>query len=254
VPRQPDGTLLAVRGSPARAETLHAIRQAGAERYRAVVNPSIHSRKEMLEQQLYAQNDITEIRSLIRRNAWATLVSFVPDAGLVVSHLPVILDPGRNDATVLGHLAKTDAELHELGDHAALLVIEGPNGYISPTFYESGPYVPTWNFLVTHLHGVPETLGAEATFDVLEATVDHFESERPKPWSMATVDEYARRIAPGVTGFRLSPSRVVGKAKAGQEKPRDIAQRVIKALDSRDDLHYNPGLADAMRRVLGVEG
>lgn len=205
----------------------------------------------MLEQPLYAQNDIREIRSLIRAHAWATLVSAVPGAGLIASHLPVILDPSRGDSTILGHIAQADAELHELGQHGTLVVIEGANGYVSPSFYEHGPYVPTWNFLVAHLHGVPELLGAEETFQVLESTVDHFESQRPKPWSISSVDGYARRIAPGVSGFRLSPERVIGKAKVSQEKPSEVAARVINALDSGDDFHYNPELADAMRHILG---
>lgn len=207
----------------------------------------------MLEQSRYAQNDTTHVRSLIHSHGWATLISHVGKSGLVASHLPVILDPYREDVTVVGHMAKADAELHELGKHGTLLIIEGPNGYISPSFYEAGPYVPTWNFLVTHLHGVPQILEAEEAFEVLEATVDHFESDRAKPWSMSTVDEYAHRIAPGVTGFRLAPDRVVSKAKVSQEKPREVAERVISALDSGDDFHRNPALADAMREVLQIQ-
>jgi transcriptional regulator len=204
----------------------------------------------MLEQPLYAIDDMTEIRNLVRANGWATLISCVPGVGLVASDLPVILDPDRTDASVLGHLARSDAALHELGEHPALLVIEGPNGYVSPAFYQAGPYVPTWNFFVAHLHGVPDVLPADEAFAVLEATVDHFEADRPKPWSMAEAEEYAHRIAPGVTGFRLVPDRMAGKAKASQEKPREVAARVVAALDSRDDVHHNPALADAMRAVL----
>ncbi|MGW0737370.1 FMN-binding negative transcriptional regulator [Streptomyces sp. NPDC002851] len=128
------------------------------------------------------------------------------------------------------------------------MIIEGPNGYVSPSFYEAEPYVPTWNFLVAHLHGIPEILAAEEAFEVLEATVDHFESGRPKPWDMSGVQEYAHRIAPGVTGFRFTPDRVVSKAKVSQEKPREVALRVVRALDSGDDFHRNPELANAMRR------
>jgi transcriptional regulator len=204
----------------------------------------------MLEQPLYALNDPADIRSLIADRAWATLVSPFPNGGLTVSHLPVVLDPDRDDSTVLGHLARTDAELHELGRHPVVLIIEGPNGYISPSFYQSGPYVPTWNFVVAHLHGTPELLGAQHTYDVLDKTVDHFESRRPNPWHLAEVDEYAQHIAPMTAGFRLAPTRTVGKAKVSQEKPRDITQRVIQALERDDDIHNNRELAATMTRIL----
>ncbi|MGW0737369.1 hypothetical protein [Streptomyces sp. NPDC002851] len=36
----------------------------------------------------------------------ANVTAEAPDSGLVASHLPLILDPERDDATVVGHLAK----------------------------------------------------------------------------------------------------------------------------------------------------
>ncbi|MEY9845537.1 FMN-binding negative transcriptional regulator [Streptacidiphilus sp. MAP5-3] len=206
----------------------------------------------MLEQPLYALTDPDELRSLIAGRGWATLVSAVPDGAPVVSHVPVILDPDRDDATVLGHLAREDAELHELGRHRTVLVFEGPNGYISPSFYESGPYVPTWNFVVAHLHGTPEILSPDETYEVLDRTVDHFEAARPTPWRLPEVEEYARRIAPGTTGFRLTPSRVVAKAKLSQDKPHETAQNVVNALRRDEDVHRNPALAEAMSKALSL--
>jgi transcriptional regulator len=201
----------------------------------------------MLEQKLYERNDTDFIRSLIHGRGWAKLVSAVPGSGPVVTHLPVILAPGLGDATVLGHLAREDAELHELGRHESVIVFEGPHGYISPSFYKDGPFVPTWNFVVAHLHGTPEILDAEQAYETLRATVDHFEAQRPEPWSLDTVEQYAQRIAPGVTAFRLSPTRIVGKAKLSQDKPEEIVERVIQALGDDGDVHGNPELADAMR-------
>ncbi|MBF9067064.1 FMN-binding negative transcriptional regulator [Streptacidiphilus fuscans] len=206
----------------------------------------------MLELPVYALTDPSEIRSLIADRGWATLVSAVPGEGPVVSHLPVILDPDRDDATVLGHLARTDAELHELGQHPTVLILEGPNGYISPSFYQSGPYVPTWNFVVAHLHGTPEILTGEQTYEVLDRTVAHFEDERPTPWRLSEVEGYAQSIAPATTGFRLTPSRVVAKAKLSQDKPVDVARNVITALHSDTDTHRNPALAQAMSKALSL--
>jgi transcriptional regulator len=34
-----------------------------------------------------------------------------------------------------------------------------------------------------------------------------------------------------VTGFRLTPARVVGKAKLSQDKPAELVDRVIAGLD-----------------------
>ncbi|MCF2533369.1 FMN-binding negative transcriptional regulator [Yinghuangia soli] len=204
----------------------------------------------MLEQPLYAQDDLQAARALVRAHAWAMLVTALPGGVPVVSHLPVLLDPARDDLTLLGHLAGGDAELHELGQHPAVVVVEGANGYISPTWYEAGPYVPTWDFVVLHLHGTPEVLGPEESYEVLAATVAHFEAVRPEPWKLESVGAYAHRIAPGATSFRLAPTRVVHKAKLSQDKPAEVVRRVSAALENAADPHHNPALAEALRRAL----
>jgi transcriptional regulator len=203
----------------------------------------------MLEQAHYAATR-AQVRELVAARGWATIVTGTPVP--VVSHLPVVLlpeDPARPDElTVLAHLARADAELHELGRHDVVLVVEGPEGYISPSWYETDTFVPTWNFVVAHLHGRPELLGPEETWDVLVRTVQKFEAERPVPWRLDTVTEFARSIAPYTSGFRLTATRVAGKAKLSQDKPAEVVERVIAALDV-DAVHGNPALARAMREI-----
>jgi transcriptional regulator len=186
----------------------------------------------MLEQDMYKLDDP---RALIAAYGWALLVS---DGGPVVSHLPVIPDPASEGPAVIGHLARTDAELHRLGERRVVIVVQGPHGYISPTLYQAGPYVPTWNFVTVHLHGTPELLGPDETYQALSDTVDHFEAGGG--FKLADVAGYAHRLAPAVTAFRLVPDRVVGKAKLSQDKPAEIVERVIDGLD-------DPALAAAMR-------
>jgi transcriptional regulator len=195
----------------------------------------------VLEQRIFAMTDVAELREVVSAFGWATMVTAPPDRGLVVSHLPVVLDPSSDGLVILGHLARTDATLHELGRHDTVLVVQGPHGYVSPRFYTGGPYVPTWNFVVVHLHGRPEPLDGDETYAVLDRTVDHFEQCQ---WRLDSVAAYAHRIAGGVTGFRLVPDGVVGKAKLSQDKPAEDVHGVVAALDG-----VNPTLATAMRRL-----
>lgn len=204
----------------------------------------------MLEQRGYAITEAAEVRALVREHGWATLVTGAAGEP-VVSHLPILLDPDGDDLAVLGHLARADAKLHELGQHEVVLVVQGPHGYVSPGFYVSGPYVPTWNFVVAHLHGRPEVLGPDATYEVLDRTVDHFERDRPTPWRLDSVADYAHRIAGGTVAFRLRPDRIAGKAKLSQDKPAADVLGVVAALE-RDPTHANPALAAAMRRRLAA--
>ncbi|MGH3345867.1 MAG: FMN-binding negative transcriptional regulator [Nocardioides sp.] len=202
----------------------------------------------MLTQPEYAwPGDDSDVALLVNAHPWATLISDT-SAGLVVSHLPVLADPAKEgQLAIVGHLPVTDAQEHELGDVEAVVVVQGPHGYVSASWYVGGPFVSTWNFVVAHLHGRPEPLGPEETFDVLARTQDHFESDRPQPYRLDQVAEYARRLAPLVVGFRLVPSRVVAKTKLSQDKPASDVAAVLRGLEDPADVHASPTLAAAMR-------
>jgi transcriptional regulator len=198
----------------------------------------------MLEQDHYRVHEAAEAARIVADHPWATLVSDGP----VVSHLPLLLD--GDDLAVVGHLAREDARQHGLGSRDVVVVVQGPHGYISPSWYEASSYVPTWNYVTVHLHGRPELLDGEAAFEVLRRTVDRFEPSVGGDWSLAGVEDYARRIAGGVVAFRLVPTRVVAKAKLSQDKPDAIVERVVRRLEEPGPFG-NPALAAEMRRLTG---
>ncbi len=115
--------------------------------------------------------DQEEIKRLVRENPWVTMVSNTAN-GLVASHYPVILDESNDDLVLLSHVGRPDEQLHELGQHELLVIVQGPHGYISPGWYDDKPAVPTWNFVVAHLYGTPELLSDEENLGVLAALVD----------------------------------------------------------------------------------
>jgi len=141
----------------------------------------------------FAITDHAELADLVRNYPWATLVSAIPQTAtkdaaatgteLVVSHLPVILDKSDDGPglVVVGHLARADACLHQLGAHDIVLIVQGPHGCLSASWYSTGTHVSTWDFVVLHLHGRPSLLDGPDTLDVLSATVDHLEAGQPHP-------------------------------------------------------------------------
>jgi transcriptional regulator len=212
----------------------------------------------MLVQRHYAIDSMAEVRRLITNHGWSLLVTG-GTGGLAVAHVPCLLDadhdPGgdKPELVVIGHAARNDPAVARLADGSeALLVFQGPNGYISPAWYEDGPYVPTWNFLAAHVYGVPEILEGDEGFDVLSRTVDHFESARAEPWRLdGAILEHAHRIAAGTLPFRLRATRVDAKAKFSQDKPRAVQERVVAALEV-DGPYRQDDLAAEMRRTLGI--
>ncbi len=198
----------------------------------------------------FAMTDAGEIRRLIDQNPWVTLVSHTEN-GLVASHYAVLLDEGRDDLTIVGHVGKPDDLIHGLGERELLVVVQGPHGYVSPGWYGDGPAVPTWNFVSAHLSGVPELLDADENLAVLERLVDRFERGMPNPrgmWQLPNDEEFVRRLERGTVGFRLTPSRVVGKRKLSQNRPAETVDHIVDMLRAEGP-HANPALAAEMARA-----
>ena len=194
------------------------------------------------------------VKRLIREHPWMTIVSNTDASGLVASHYPVLLDEQDPGIVLLTHVGRPDEELHELGRHEVMVIVQGPHGYISPGWYDASPAVPTWNFVTAHLHGTPELLDADENLKVLETLVDHFEDRLPEPRRMRGTPEnsdYADRIASGTVGLRIPITRFVGKNKMSQNKPAETVDRIIDELEGGGP-YANPALAAEMRRTHGV--
>ncbi len=204
---------------------------------------------------VYAQDDVAAVRALVRENPWATIVTHVPGRGLVASHYPVLLEEDAEGISIVSHVGRPDERLHELGAHESMVVVYGPQGYVSPSWYGISPAVPTWNFAVAHLYGTAEILSDDENLRVLERLVSHFESALPEPYLMNRTLEnadYAARIVHGTVGFRLRAERFEAKEKMSQDKPDEVVERIIEAL-RRPGPYANGPLADRMARVHSSE-
>ncbi len=195
----------------------------------------------------FAQTDPDVVRTLIAENPWATLVSQAYGE-LVASHYPILLDDAAEDLTILTHVGRPDERNHRLGSGEVLLIVAGPHGYISPSWYAEGASpAPTWNFSVAHCYGVPEILEADENLRVLTRLVDHFERhvEHPLPLDQ----EIGARIARGTVGLRLPITRFVCKVKMSQDKD-PVSQRQVLDQLRGDGPYASAALADDMARAL----
>lgn len=195
----------------------------------------------------YLLTDPQEVKRLIRENPWVTMVS-TTSAGLVASHYPVVLEDTDDGISIVSHVGRPDEQLHELGQHEMLFIVQGPHGYISPGWYANSDFVPTWNHVTAHLYGTPELLTDEENFRVLDDLVDHFEQRMPQPVSLDIDEHTARRMARGTVGLRLRVTRFDARLKLSQNKTPEVFDRIVEALDG-DGPYSSPALAAEMRRV-----
>ena len=201
----------------------------------------------------YSMTDEAEVADLLRRFPWCAIVSHVPGRGIVVSHYPVMVDEEAKGLTVFGHVGKPDQKIHELGQHELTIIVEGPQGYVSPGWYGVSPAVPTWNFVVAHLTGTPTVVSQEENLRLMDVLVNHFEDHTDEPARLhasAANTEYAERIIGGTVAFRMKVERFEAKRKMSQDKPDAVVDRVIERLSAPGPFS-NPPLARYMTETRG---
>lgn len=199
---------------------------------------------------LFASDDPSLVRALVREHPWATLVTTTA-SGLAASHYPVLLDEEAEGLTLLTHLGRPDEEVLEIEQGEVLVIVQGHHGYISPSWYSPEERkVPTWNFTVAHLHGTPQLLDEEENLAVLTRLVEHFERHLPEPAYLER--EYALPIAKGTVGLRIPVDRFELKRKLSQNKDDETRRSIIEALRQEGPYRHSE-LAEEMERELARE-
>jgi transcriptional regulator len=195
--------------------------------------------------------DQDEIETFLQRYDFATLVS-AAGGSLIATHLPVVVRREGSGLVVVGHVARANPHWKMLNSATeALLIFQGPHAYVSPTWYETAPAVPTWNYAVVHGYGPAQAVeDAEFLEDVIDALVERYEGHRAKPWRTDGLPiEYRRGALAAVVGIRMPLLRIEAKFKLGQNRP--AADRLGTILGLEQEGHADAAsLAMFMRSYL----
>ncbi len=182
---------------------------------------------------VFQQADASEIAALIRANPFAQLVSAGP-RGLEASHLPLSYHAQAEGFALSGHFAAGNPQCGVIGGGAEVLAIfAGPHAYISPSWYEVSPAVPTWDFAAVHVYG---RLTPLADADAIVADLQRMAAHDPAGFDVAAMaPDYRARMLAGIRAFRLTPVRVETQWKMSQNRSPADRRRVVTALREQDD-------------------
>jgi len=182
--------------------------------------------------------DADAVHELLSQHGAADLVTSGPD-GLEATTLPFFYD--RENAVLRGHFARNNDHWRRVDGVEALVIVRGPSSYVTPSWYaskaEHGRVVPTWNYVVAHVHG---TATVHDDTDWLARLVrqltDHHEARRPTPWS---VDDAPARFIEGqlraIVGVEVAIRRIDAKFKLSQNRPAADIDGVVAGLREAGD-------------------
>jgi acetyl esterase/lipase/predicted FMN-binding regulatory protein PaiB len=196
---------------------------------------------------LFQARSSDDLIDLVRQQPLAWIVSGAAGA-LNATPLPVqlVCDTDGRPAKILGHFARRNAHLAALtADPRATVLLIGPHGYISPSWFADRSQAPTWNYgcAIFDVEVVLKDSPADAQ-RLLGGLVDQVECDRPGRWRMQEMGARYERLAANIVGFEADVIQARAKFKYGQDERDDVFADILRGLDILDQ----PVLAGWMRR------
>ncbi|TLX47009.1 transcriptional regulator [Pseudoalteromonas phenolica] len=173
------------------------------------------------------QMTASSVNQFIHEYGFGCLVS----ANLTCSHLPFLFDEKYN--VLYTHLAKANTHWQGLAGKEVLIIFSGPHAYISPTWYDKGPAVPTWNYAAVHVIGTVSLLSETETLNVVNQTVEKYE---PSLFSELGIfsEQLNAKLAKAIVGLKIDITNIEGKQKLGQQRTQADQLGVFQALQQGD--------------------
>lgn len=196
----------------------------------------------MYEAAAFLEDRVEVMHALITAHPLATLVT-QSALGLEANHIPLLIDPEPGPwGTLRGHVARANPLWRTFNaDTDVLAVFQGPQGYITPSWYPSkaqhGKVVPTWNYAVVHAHGPLKIIDDTEWLRklVTRLTVSQ-ESPRDKPWQVTDApSDYIDTMLKAIVGIEIPVTRMQGKWKMSQNRLQPDREGVMRGLEERGD-------------------
>lgn len=180
--------------------------------------------------------DRQKINAFIQAHGFATIVT-QKDGAPWASHLPVLLDESSSGhGTLRSHMARANEQWqHFKLEQEVLGIFPGPHAYISPSWYVMQHTVPTWNYAVVHVYGVPKIVDDVALRKIVLDTTQKYESPMPIPWKIPLSEEELVAICKAIVGFSIEITRVEAKFKLGQNRSCEDQEKMRRALQNARD-------------------
>lgn len=175
----------------------------------------------------FALSDLELARRLIDEQPFAMLVGPDAQGRGFVTHLPLSWGGDAQGWWLEGHMARANPHWAWLAaQREVLAVFSGPDGYVSPTHYETRLNVPTWNYLALHVHGELQLIDEPAAKDaLLKRLIARHEPGYAEQWR-GLPEDFQHKLLGAIVGFRIQVRCWEAKAKLSQNRSAVERERI----------------------------
>lgn len=191
----------------------------------------------------FRSDDRALLEALIDEIGFGMVFLTTPD-GPRVAHTPLL---STGDGAVQFHLARGNAIAPHLDGADALVLVNGPDSYISPRWYADRATVPTWDYVALELEGRVRRMDSDGLEALLHTLIERNEKRLDgEQWQASEAPEdYWRKLLGAIVGFELEIQTWRPTLKLSQTKPEQDRTTIAENLDHTG----SPALAHLMRTL-----
>jgi transcriptional regulator len=185
----------------------------------------------------FKEPDQSVVLDFVREHPFAMLCGATVAGVPVATQVPVFIDEREGKLFLSGHMMRnTDHHKAFMANNQVLAVFNGPNCYVSASWYSERGIGSTWNYQTVHARGPMRFLDREALLKVLDRTTAHFENN---PDSTADfkhlAKEYVDHMAAAIVAFEIEVVEMDHVFKLSQNRDEKSYDNIIAQLNKRDN-------------------
>ena len=201
----------------------------------------------------FVEQDPETLLDLMKTAPLATLIR--GGAELSADILPLEVERVGDGWRITGHVARANPLWREADGQPVLVVFQGPQGYVSPSWYASKAQhhkvVPTWNYTMVQAHGTLRAIDDPAWVRafVTRLTEVH-EGGRAMPWHVTDAPaDFIEATQRAIVGIEIEVTRLEGKFKLSQNRSAEDRTGVVLGLEADATQQRQPE-ADALAQAM----
>jgi transcriptional regulator len=176
---------------------------------------------------------------MLRAHPLGLLVTQDATGDMAANAIPFLLDadPAGGPGILRAHVARANPLWREArGDIDSLVVFQGPQAYISPSFYpskaEHGKVVPTWNYVMVQARGKLRAIDdADWLRTFVTRLTERHETPRADPWAVSDAPaDYITTMLRAIVGIEIALTSLSGKWKVSQNRSAADREGVARGL------------------------
>ena len=160
--------------------------------------------------------------------------------------LPLMAETDARGGVVslVGHFARRNPQVAALqADPRALILFQGPQGYISPRLVSKPAWGPTWNYAVARFEVTIDFVPDEIDTAIREMAA-HLEHGQTDPWVPEDMGPRYADMRRYIIGFRATVRHAHVTFKLGQDEDARTFDEITTALGESPLAHWMSGQRD----------